>query len=335
MKKIVKAISALLAAVFICTVLISCSSEIRPIEASEQDKKVVGTCDGREVLYDELRYITLSYRYDMEQAYGKDIWDDPDGTYAQKLSEYVYYAIRTNYALLSLCDEYGVELEQEDIDEYAQYMVESQVKTLGSFDAYKQSLKDYYLTDRYVRFNYGMDMRSEALIQKLAEQNIIVSNSVTGGEDGTSDFLQYTKDKDNYARVIQVYTSSEQDARTMYSMLKQGKKMSDIIGSRYNQDYGDTTGDGYYFARGEKAQKYENQVFALSIGQVSEVFECDGMYYIVQRLEPQESYIKSHIDTLYSYYRYAVLNVFVRERMDKLTFVPNEYGESLVLTEMK
>ena len=93
MKKIVKAISALLAAVFICTVLISCSSEIRPIEASEQDKKVVGTCDGRKVLYDELRYITLSYRYDMEQAYMDEFDLDATLSAGKKTKGFVFFEV--------------------------------------------------------------------------------------------------------------------------------------------------------------------------------------------------------------------------------------------------
>lgn len=328
-KKICKILSVVMAIITLSVVLVSCGSGIEPIKGTEQELKVVGTVGGIDVLYEELRYLTLSHKYDMRQMYGKDMWKNPTEEHIDELNELVYSSICTNYALLLLCDDYSVEIDEKQAEEYAQYMVESQVKVLGSFDKYKQSLKDYYLTDNYVRFCYGIDFKSDALIKKLIEKKLILSDS---SED---EFIEYTKNTENYARVIQVYTTSEADAQTMYNMLKSGKKMSDIIGSKYNEDYGDATGDGYYFSRGEKEKDYEDIVFDLSIGQVSQVFKSGTRYYIVQRLSAEEEYVEEHLDTLMQYYQYGRLNALVREKMETLTFEPNEYGKSIVLTEIE
>ncbi len=324
-----KILSGIMAVIMLSIVLFSCGSEIVPIEGTEQELKVVGSVGGIDVLYEELRYLTLSHKYDMRQMYGKDIWKEPTEEHIRELNELVYSSVRTNYALLLLCDDYGVDIDEKQAEEYAQYMVESQVKVLGSFDKYKQSLTDYYLTDHYVRFCYEIDFKSDALIKKLIEQKHIISDS------SENEFIEYTKDTENYARVIQVYTTSEADAQTMYDMLRSGKKMSDIIGSKYNQDYGDATGDGYYFSRGEKEEDYEDIVFDLSIGQVSQVFKSGERYYIVQRLAAEEEYVNDHMDTLMQYYQYGRLNALVRDKMETLTFEPNEYGKSIVLAEIE
>ena len=48
-----------------------------------------------------------------------------------------------------------------------------------------------------------------------------------------------------------------------------------------------------------------------------------------------EEYVEEHLDALMQYYQYGRLNALVREKMETLTFEPNEYGKSIVLTEIE
>ena len=73
-----RAVCLVLCLVLIATLLCSCSSSSKPIEPSEQDIMVVATCEGFDVYYEEMRYVTLAFRDELAARYGKDIWTDPE-----------------------------------------------------------------------------------------------------------------------------------------------------------------------------------------------------------------------------------------------------------------
>ena len=73
MKKILRIAAAVLAIVMLLTAAVSCRSKQEKLEQT-----VVGTCGGFDVLYEELRYVTLTYKEMFESTYGKGIWDDPE-----------------------------------------------------------------------------------------------------------------------------------------------------------------------------------------------------------------------------------------------------------------
>ena len=41
------------------------------------DRKTVATCNGYDIPYEELRFVTLFYKDSLEGKYGTGIWDDP------------------------------------------------------------------------------------------------------------------------------------------------------------------------------------------------------------------------------------------------------------------
>ena len=57
MKKILRIAAAVLAIVMLLTAAVSCRSK-----QEKQEQTVVGTCGGFDVLYEELRYVTLTYK---------------------------------------------------------------------------------------------------------------------------------------------------------------------------------------------------------------------------------------------------------------------------------
>ena len=78
-----------------------------------QDQKVVGTCAGYDVLYEELRYVTLTYKKMFESTYGEGIWDDPAvaETYRAELEETVKRIMLNNYAVLAACQAHAITAE--------------------------------------------------------------------------------------------------------------------------------------------------------------------------------------------------------------------------------
>ena len=108
-KLLIKIMSLSLCAVMLALSLVSCAAG-RTIKPTAQDIEVVGQVGGFDVLYEELRYVTLFYKQQLEDKYGKGIWDDAATAqkYSGELYELVTRNITANYAVLSLCAEVGI-----------------------------------------------------------------------------------------------------------------------------------------------------------------------------------------------------------------------------------
>ena len=78
---------------------------VREIKSSEEEAKVVGSVSGFEVKYEELRYITLLYRAELDSDMGKyeTLSDERKAEYEKALEEKVLEEIKSNYVVLSLC----------------------------------------------------------------------------------------------------------------------------------------------------------------------------------------------------------------------------------------
>ena len=79
--------------------------------ANTQDKKTVATSGEYDIPYEQLRFITMTYKAELDKLYGDGIaengtiWDDSvtSGAYHAELEELVWDAIRENYAVLQAC----------------------------------------------------------------------------------------------------------------------------------------------------------------------------------------------------------------------------------------
>ena len=100
MKKILRIAASVLAIVMLLTAAVSCRSKQEKLEQT-----VVGTCGGHDVLYEELRYVTLTYKEMFESTYGEGIWDTPESAekYRAELEETVMAMLCNNYAVLAAC----------------------------------------------------------------------------------------------------------------------------------------------------------------------------------------------------------------------------------------
>ena len=59
----------LLAFVISLTALVSCS--LSPIDATEEELAVIGKIGNYDVHYDELRFLTINFKADLEKKYGE------------------------------------------------------------------------------------------------------------------------------------------------------------------------------------------------------------------------------------------------------------------------
>ena len=315
--------------------LTGCSAA-RPIRSTAGELTPVATCGGYDVLYDELRYITLAYRDEYTAKYGEDTWTNATkaAEHLPALTEDVVEALKINAAILSVCAEFGISPDAKDIEDAVQSEMDSMVEALGGRRAYRRMLQEMYMTDRFVRYTLTTDLCESALSKTLAEAELIISSEL--------DFMEYAMDDENVCATYHVFVSNDEGddieqnratAAEVLDMLKSGTDIKSLIGSKYNEDvYAPST--PYYFMKTEYDEAYEAAAFALDIGGISDVVETEDGFYVIVRQPLSESYIAANLTELLQRYQYAQVESLLSERRADLTVEWTDAGRALDLVTL-
>ena len=356
-KAILKTVSLALVFIFALSSLCACSSSI-------DEKKVVGKVGDFDVCYDELYFLASSYKLGLEAKYGE--YSTLSAADAKKfddeLRELVYTNIVTNYAILSLCETEDLTIENSDLDDRVDdYMDKTIESEFGGKSEYKKNLKEYGLTDRYVRFTAAVDLLySDLMIEMLEDKNM---------EDDEDKLIEMIKEE--FIRTLHIMISNDTGedveanrakAEEALSKLRDGSMTMYEVIKYYSEDLSLVDFDGIYFVQdtyltdeyknspkyGALTKEYETAAFELSVGEISDVIESPVTnansknvtgYYIIKRLELEDEYIESNLLALREvYYKsmvYSELNKSLDEVREELKFVPNELGKSLDLATVE
>ena len=112
-------------------------------------------------------------------------------------------------------------------------------------------------------------------------------------------------------------------------------KNDTVIYQIYPRSYNDTTGNGYYFAKGEMESAYEEAAFALDEYGASGVVETSEGYYVIMRMPKDETYIEDHFQLLKEKTYFIKLNDMVDALLPTLKVEPTDFGKELVLTALE
>lgn len=313
------------------------------------DRKTVATCNGFEIPYEELRFLSNLYKDSLEYAYGEGIWDDPATAeqYRAELESLIMANLNENYLILSACKTLSIPIDSDEKTEYVDAEMEALLKQ--DFGGDKQALNAWIeeqgMTEHYLRFCIGVEFLHSTIYYTLKEAGFYSFDT-----DNLADFIDYVNTSDNYAHTIHVYVQNDEGddveanrrkAQTMHDHLEdeinfpdREALMREYIGSANNEDL-TITKDGYYFTYGEMDETYEEASFGLSVGEISEVIETSSGFYVIMRLAPDPDYVSLNAQTLLTYYQSAVMGSYIEGYDEQCTVVLNEYGKSLDLVNLE
>ena len=229
-----RVLSILLVTVFLLSCVGCGKGVLDSKKPTEEDLTVVGTAAGYDILYEELRCLTLSYRSVLESKYGKDIWSTPEtaNKYKAELEQLVTEAIVINASALKLAADNGITPEDKEVEEFVEvYMNQlasdfaaniTQSKGDDSYspsrkeinEAYEKYLEESFFTDHYYRYNVSIDGCIELLKQKLIAENKILADDES--------FHTYV-DK-NFRRVYHIRTETLEEAQLVHWILTENMK---------------------------------------------------------------------------------------------------------------
>ena len=128
MNRFVRFLCVCMALVLLLGGLASCAS-VKKIKSTSEESRVVGSCGGYDVRYEELRHLAYIHKEEMKAEYGEEIFDTDDGTYEAELLARVEASLCEHYAILAMCEEAGVKrtdkLTKQEVQEDVEAVVES------------------------------------------------------------------------------------------------------------------------------------------------------------------------------------------------------------------
>lgn len=334
MKKLFFRGASILLAALLTLPLVSCG-ELKPIKSKGDELKVVMTVNGQEVYYEELRYVTLNARRDMEYKYGENCFSDSEMNVDRKaeLESFVRESLMKNAIIMSCAAELGIDVDSADVKKAVQSTIDSMAKEAGGKEGYVKQLEENFMTDHLLRYNLQASQVLNLLQIKLIENKTI---------DGSDDAARKAIEGDSFIRTLHVYVQNDEGedietnrkkAQTALDELNSGEKLTSVIG-RYSEDFYMTTTDGYYFTYGEYDRAYEDAAFALNVGEHSGIVETSTGFFIICRLEKDSEYMKKNFEALKEQYLYAAANTILTQMAQNAKTVDTDFGSSLDLTEI-
>lgn len=323
----------LLALLLIALTAVGCTSA-----KTKQERRVIGTCAGYDVLYEELRYLTLTYKDLFEDTYGEGIWDDPVTAeqYRKELEDTVWDLLLNNYAVLAACDNYLPKknaIEDEAIQEAVDGMIEEMIASYDSKKEYKAALEEYHTTENFLRFTFGVAQLENELIYALADDWELMINNLEDFEawlrDGNCVYVQHVYIRNDKGEDIEANRVLAEQARLALITADNEEQINEIIGDHLNEDLQPAP---YYVVKGVYVQEIEDAAYGLDfVGDVSHVVETGEGFYVLVRMEDSTEILLSKITSLFSDYQNTVVEDYVEMAKQTLRLELNEYGKSLDL----
>lgn len=321
--------------VTLCVMLMLESCGYKPIKSTEIEATVIGTVDGYEVRYENLRYITLLYKANMEDKYGFKIWDDPGtaGKYSEELERSVIKALKRDYAVEILAKEIGYTKDDASIKSYVDQFVSEFVAEIGGMGKYKKYLREHNMSDSFLRYTITTDYLENAVKYAYINTGLI--------SDDISEIYDSIMADEMFFRTSDIFIIAETDDRTyeeskalaerIYGELEDGADFFELA-EKYSEEKTDGSDEGLYFTFGETETEYEYAVEELKVGEYSKVINSNGGFIIIMRRPLEAGYVMLNINDLVERYQYASVSLTVNKRRDNIEFVPNDNYKAIDIT---
>ncbi len=344
-KLIVKIISAALCCFMICTSLASCAGSLN---STKDEKETVLKVGEYEVPYELYRYLVLNYKLQVQDK--EEDWNDEKKAeeMTNEIKQLVESSLRDFYAVFSLATEFGVDRENPAVDAAVEAELEATRNGYENQRDYVNALSEGFMNHStyeilqtnaicsdelyYKMMNDGAINADEEYLKEFIygdgfiriKQILVVGENSNTVHDGTV-YIPEESHTDEEAKAI---------AELALSKAKAGEDFDSLVA-----EYGESfqmfgNKDGYYICEGYWDDVNNDAVFALEIGEISEVIESEQGYSVFMRCEKEDSYIEKHFDELKDKYTEAQYSLAVEKRASEFEITTTELYDSISIKDM-
>ncbi len=344
MRKYIKCLTFFLAATLLLLSFAGCAE--KPTEEDKLYSQVVGSAGEYDILYEELRFVTLTYRQILDVTYGDGveengtIWDRSDSAerYREELEKKVLSMLEENYRVLAACSAYNIGravLEGSEIQGMVNMQYQTAMNSFESEEAFLEDMHGKFMTERLYRLYLGRDfMKYKLRDAVLADKD----SAIIKDQDS---FLKWLNNGNCvYVQHILLRNDKGDDKETNRTLaqevsdsLKSGERIiDDYVGSAFfNEDL--TNVAPYYLIPGLYDEKLTEAGLRLySDGDASDVIETEEGFYVLQRLKAPKGNLESKLADLYDTYLWAMIGK--ENATTESTVSLNDYGRSIDLVTL-
>ncbi len=321
--------------------------------ANAKNKKTVATSGEYEIPYEQLRFVTMVYKAELDARYGDGnddngtIWDDVNTAEAHRaeLEELVWQTIGENYAILQACATYKIGREAFEGKEIKQAVDEQIANLIAEYPSksdYKNALEEGYATENLFRFYFALDEMKYLLHTAMQRDGAFITDEAAFEEwilNGNGVYVQH----------VLLYHETEEEKEANRAILEDAHEkfasgewtLADCI-NRANDDLSNVA--PYYLMRSVHKDVLVDAAASLEVGEVSEVVELDGVLYLLFRMEEtqsggangtSETPLSLQLTNLLSTYQWAIVGNAVELAKESLNIELNDYGKSIDLVTME
>ena len=265
-----------------------------------------------EVSMNEYAYYFFLTKKSTEQ-YRNETWEKESSREELKAETLNY--LTHQYTIRKMAKNYGLSLNTDDrqrIDRYIRVMEADK----GGPEEFMRYMDENHLTEELLEHINETGILEEKIIESLAAEETpeLIAERLNATWFRTQHIMIEVGEK---------YDESErlEYAQSIYNRAINGEDFSELAAT-YNED--PDNAEEYFFTLDERKLRYEDEVFELEPGQISEVFWSAGSFYIVKRLpltDEQISLKSEEVRSRGSYEKFGDLFDTVRRGM-KITFDP-------------
>ncbi len=346
MRKAVRLLTLLLIFVLMLS-LVSCE-KYKPVSSTKEEKATVFTVNGKyKAPYELYRFVFLNTLRAQGDASG---WDEAKRAEVFSVCDTAARKeIARIYTVLSLCNEYGVDPYDKEIDKKISDSVTEAIDAeeigYGTKEKYLEVLAESYMTDSVFRFYLRLDFAEEKLAKAMQIASFVK-------EDAETVKTYFKSDATVHATWIYIpYGSAAYENFTkemLDALVNSAKTATDEAFVSTAQQYlqtlymPDELAEGFYFGKYQLDsyfQKLTETAFALAEGETSNLVHSGDGVYIVRRLPKDAEYIDNaeNLELLREYY---LLDSFYRIISEKsaetlLTLKSEKAYASITLDSVK
>jgi foldase protein PrsA len=173
----------------------------------------------------------------------------------------------------------NIKVSQEEIDQKLQEYMETyggEENFLATIEAYGMELADY-----------------EKEVERYLATNKLLEDRITITEEEMKTYFEENKDsfqQEEEVKASHILVSDLETANEVLEKLEAGEDFSELA-SKYSQDEAnkDDGGNLGYFGKGEMVQEFEDAVFAMKVGDISEPVKTSYGYHIIRLDDKKEA----------------------------------------------
>ena len=305
-KKIIFTFLALAMLISLC----ACNKKTtyEPIASSEEEMTTVFRIGKYDVPYELFRTFFLTNKKSLDENNASNWIGDTASEYRQKAIDEIMPQILDVYAMFSMCESYGIDINGEKVtsavNEYVKLSVEGgmigDVAVMGheSYDDYIAHLKTLYMNDSVSRLLIKYSVCEELLREKFFSEYKYDKSDVEefyySNECAHITWMNILFENTQYLKLSEMRTLAEK----AHSKLAGAKNQKEVINIFVQHSAGASASEienGFYIGKYTLDSAYMADIidaaFSQKAGEYSDLIENDNGFYIIYKMEKDSTYL--------------------------------------------